>query len=111
RLGRGNLVGELLVFEVRLDELAGAAVLLGDAREAGAVGDNGRVGELLFQLAVAREGFFKAGPHDTGLGNAGGKGRENRLAAARRAALTRSAALRAAAKRGNAVSTSGFRRR
>ena len=52
-----------LIFEVGLDPLGQGAVLLGGLRVAGAVGDDGGVGELLFQLAITGQGLFKDGPH------------------------------------------------
>src|SRR5205823_6054088 len=61
--GLGLLEGlaDRLVFEVGLDASGEGTVLPGDARKAAAVGDNGGVGELLFQLLVSAQGLLEDG--------------------------------------------------
>src|SRR5262249_3540370 len=53
----------LAEFEIGRDDPGQAAVFLGNLREAGAVGDEDGVGELLFEFAVTGQGLLEILPH------------------------------------------------
>ncbi len=62
-LGLGDVRGELLEFEIRLDDLGERAMLARERSVAAHVGDHGRIAQQRFDFLKAGQFFFQRRPH------------------------------------------------